>query len=201
MMKTLLGAALLAALPLLGSAADEPANRAVAPAKSGESMMDLADLVARVRKKTGLQFILDPNANTRVWAAGFDVDRVDYPMLSAILRYNGLVTFAEKEVVSILPERDARQLPMPTLTADDPKMSDEQLVTRLMQPRNVCTAHLVPILRPLMPQFAHLAAYPYTNMLIITDRVDNVRRIADLVERFDKAATSKQECGAGKSSS
>ena len=46
-----------------------------------------------------------------------------------------------------------------------------------------------------MPQSAHLAAYPPTNTLILTDHADNVRRIVELVEQLDKTAPGKLECG------
>ena len=187
-----LAAALLAALPVICLGAEGQA----APTSA------LSDLVARVHKKTGKQFIMEPQvADVRISMAGLDTSRVDYPMLRAILRYYSLVAFEEKEVVTILAERDARQLPMRTITADDPKIADEELVTRVVQVNNICVAHTVPILRPLMPQFAHLAAYPGIQTLIITDRADNVRRIADLVERLDKAATGKQDCGGERSGS
>ena len=64
-----------------------------------------------------------------------------------------------------------------------------------MQLRSACTAHMVPILRPMMPQYAHLAAHADINMLIIVDRAANARRIADIVERLEKqAAAQKQSC-------
>jgi general secretion pathway protein D len=45
-----------------------------------------------------------------------------------------------------------------------------------------------------MPQSAHLAAYPPTNTLILTDHADNARRIVELVERIDKTAPGKIDC-------
>ena len=195
--RVLCAAALLAAVPALAPAAEE--NPTVAAGR-GPSV-ELGELIARVAKKTGQQFVIDPHASGAVPTAGFDVERVDYPMLLAILRVNGLVTFTQGGVVSVIPDAIARQLPMPTLTADDPKIAADELVTRVVQARYICAAHAVPLLRPMMPQFAHLAAFPATNTLLIVDRAANARRIADLVERLDKQAGSKQECGSLKSSS
>lgn len=200
--RILLVASLFAAVPLLAAPADEPPSRSPPVAVTGESSVDLAELIAKVHRKTGRQFILDSHVAGRVSLAGLDAERIDYQMLLVILRYNGLVALAEKEVVTILPDAVARQLPMRTLTADDPGIGDETLITRLVQVRNICAAQTVPILRPLMPQYAHLAAYPFTNTLVMTDRADNVRRIADLVERLEKAAgNNKQDCGSSKLSS
>lgn len=180
-------ASLLAALPVVSTAADE---------KPGDSSsVALSELVARVHKKSGQEFILEPSVGAvRISLAGMDAERIDYPMLLAVLRYNGLVSMVEQQVVTILPDREARQLPTPILTADDPKIGDGTVVTRIVQVRNACAAHMVPVLRPLMPQFAHMAAYPPTNTLILVDHADNVRRVADIVERIDKAAPGKLPC-------
>ncbi|MBS0614422.1 MAG: type II secretion system secretin GspD [Proteobacteria bacterium] len=48
-------------------------------------------------------------------------------------------------------------------------------------------AQLVPLLRPLIPQYGHLAAYPGGNMLIISDRANNVNRIVRIIRRMDEA--------------
>jgi general secretion pathway protein D len=55
-------------------------------------------------------------------------------------------------------------------------------------------AHAVPVLRPLMPQSAHMAAFLQSNTLIISDHVANARRIVDMVERLDRAAPAGQKC-------
>lgn len=43
-------------------------------------------------------------------------------------------------------------------------------------------AQLVPILRPMIPQSGHLAAYPDRNALVIVDRSANVRRLVEVVK-------------------
>ncbi len=53
--------------------------------------------------------------------------------------------------------------------------------------KNVSAAQLVPLLRPLIPQQGHLAAYPSGNMLIISDRASNVSRIMKIIERMDES--------------
>jgi general secretion pathway protein D len=45
----------------------------------------------------------------------------------------------------------------------------------------------VPMLRPLIPTYGHLAAYPGGNMLIISDRASNVSRVVRIIERMDES--------------
>ena len=52
---------------------------------------------------------------------------------------------------------------------------------------NIGAAQLVPILRPLVPQYGHLAAHPASNMLIISDRAANVNRMLRIIRRIDQA--------------
>src|SRR5690606_3798254 len=53
--------------------------------------------------------------------------------------------------------------------------------------RNINAAQLVPILRPLMPQQAHLVASQGGNALILSDRASNVNRIMRIIQRIDQA--------------
>jgi general secretion pathway protein D len=63
--------------------------------------------------------------------------------------------------------------------------TSDEIVTQVIAVRNVSAAQLVPILRPLIPQYGHLAAYPAANMLIISDRASNVNRMMRIVQRID----------------
>lgn len=45
----------------------------------------------------------------------------------------------------------------------------------------------MPILRPLIPQYGHLAAYPTSNILIISDRASNVNRMVRIIQRVDQS--------------
>ena len=62
----------------------------------------------------------------------------------------------------------------------------DQLVTRVIEVNNVAAAQLVPILRPLVPQQGHLAAYPGSNMLVISDRGANIARLEKIIRKIDQ---------------
>jgi len=57
----------------------------------------------------------------------------------------------------------------------------------------VSAAQLVPILRPMIPQYGHLAAYPSSNILIISDRASNVNRMMRIIRRIDQVANQDPE--------
>ena len=69
----------------------------------------------------------------------------------------------------------------------------DDYVTQAIILDNIGAAQLVPILRPLLPQSAHLASHPSSNALIIADRPQNMRRMLELVRRMDQAGTQDVE--------
>jgi general secretion pathway protein D len=90
------------------------------------------------------------------------------------------------KVIKIIPNTDARQVPADDLPNSVSPTSDE-VVTQIVTVKNISAAQLVPLLRPLIPQYGHLAAYPTGNMLIISDRASNVSRIVRIIERMDES--------------
>ena len=83
---------------------------------------------------------------------------MDYAKLLAILHVNSSRAYESNGVVKVVPDANARQLPIPVTTDVPAKALDDEYVTVLIQAKNMCAAHAVPVLRPLMPQAAHLAA-------------------------------------------
>jgi general secretion pathway protein D len=81
---------------------------------------------------------------------------------------------------------------MPTrlLQRDDPSVPDDEYVTRILTVQNA--GSLVPILRPLMPQSAHLAAAMPPDggngegKLILFDTYANVRRMTEIVNALSR---------------
>ena len=60
--------------------------------------------------------------------------------------------------------------------------------------RYVSASYAVPILRPMMPQAAHLAAAPQGNTIVLVDHAANARRVADAFRRIDQATPPGQKC-------
>ena len=59
-------------------------------------------------------------------------------------------------------------------------------MTQIMALKHVPAVQVVPVIRPLLPQEAHLAAYLPTNMLILSDTARNAKRVWDMVRRIDQ---------------
>jgi general secretion pathway protein D len=120
-----------------------------------------------------------------------DSDEV-YQVFLSILKVHGFAAIPSGAVTKIVPDVNAKQDNIPTVTAREPGSGDE-MVTRVVEVKNVAAAQLVPILRPLIPQQGHLAAYPATNVLVISDRAANVERLVTIIRRIDQVSDSEIE--------
>jgi general secretion pathway protein D len=189
----------LASMPLAAAAQAAPP---CASSSSGSSASpELYDIIQSFSKRTGKKFNIDPRVRAIPGFAGIDPDKLTYEQLLATFTVHQFASVVQGDVVVVVPDAYARQLPTPVYTDTRFKAVDDEWVTLLLTPKKTCAAHLVPILRPLMPQAAHMAADMNSNSLVLTDRAANVRRVADLVDRLDQGASGKVDCGAGKSGS
>jgi general secretion pathway protein D len=155
---------------------------------------DLSQIIQAVSEVTGKNFIIDPRVNAKVTmlSATPMSPGAFYEAFLAVLQVYGYVAVPAGKVIKIIPNTDARQLPSIDLPNDVSSTSDE-IVTQIITMKNVSAAQLVPLLRPLIPQQGHLAAYPSGNMLIISDRASNVNRIMKIIARMDESGDEPVE--------
>jgi len=155
---------------------------------------DISTLISTVSQLTGKNFVVDPRVKgkvTVVSASPLSKDEI-YPIFLSILEVHGFATVPVGDIIKIIPDSQAKQGSVPTVRSSD-RIKGDQVVTRILRVKNVTAAQLVPILRPLVPQQGHLAAYPSKNVLIITDRAQNVDRLARIVGKIDQVSDSKIE--------
>jgi general secretion pathway protein D len=148
---------------------------------------DLGQIIEAVSAVTGKNFIVDPRVKAQVTMLSSTPmsPAAFYEAFLSILQVHGFVAVPSGGVIKIIPDANARQLPGNDLPSRVSSSSDE-IVTQVIAVRNVSAAQLVPILRPLIPQYGHLAAYPASNMLIISDRASNVSRMVRIIQRIDQ---------------
>jgi general secretion pathway protein D len=148
---------------------------------------DLTQIVEAVSQITGKTFIVDPRVRAQVTILSSTPMSPDafYEAFLSILQVHGFVAVPSGNVVKIIPDANARQVPANDLPNSVNKDSDE-FVTQVIALRNVSAAQLVPVLRPLIPQYGHLVAYQQSNMLIISDRANNVNRLMRIIQRIDQ---------------
>jgi general secretion pathway protein D len=168
----------------------QPAQRITANFKDA----DITQIAEAVSAATGKTFIIDPRvraqvtmlSSTPISPAAF------YEAFLSILQVYGFIAVQAGDVVKILPDANARQIPSVDLP-DHVSATSDAIVTQVVDVKNVSAAALVPILRPMIPQYGHLAAYPSSNILIISDRASNVNRMMRIIRRIDQVGSQDVE--------
>lgn len=185
-----LGAALAGALAFLVTTAlmaAQPVNLDLRDAEIGA-------VIETVGRITGRNFVVDPRVKGRVSVVSPQplTPQEVYQVFLSLLEVNGFAAVEQGPVVKIVPDVNARQSATPVFTGDS-DADGATLVTRVLRVENVPAAQLVPVLRPLVPQNGHVAAYPETNMLVISDTAANVARLSRIVASIDRPTYSEAE--------
>ena len=173
-------------LTAFAAKAQVPAASSAAPPET----VPISSLIATVAKNTGRKFVLDPRVRASVALIGEEPSSVTYDQLLTILDIYGYTAVPTGGYVQVVPNADVRFEPLPFVSGNE-KYPDSQYVTAVLHVRSIPAAWFVPILRPLLPQWTHLAAMPCSNDLVIVERFANVRRIETIVKAMDTGQAIK----------
>jgi general secretion pathway protein D len=155
---------------------------------------DITQIAEAVSAATGKNFIIDPRVRAQVTMLSSTPMSPDafYQTFLSILQVYGFIAVPAGNVVKILPDANARQIPSLDLP-DSVSATSDEIVTQVLAVQNVSAPALVPILRPMMPQYGHLVAYPASNILIMTDHASNVNRMMRIIRRIDQVGNQDVE--------
>lgn len=182
--------------PLVNSA-----NTSVAPENSIEPThtlnfreADINTVIDAISRITNINFIVDPRVKGKVTIiSNKEMPSEDvYQVFLSILKVHGFAAVVGGNVTKIVPEVNAKQDSIPFMNKRVYKGSDA-FVTRVIEVRYIDAAQLVPILRPLVPQRGHLAAYPASNVLVISDSSSNIQRLEKIIRSIDQATSDEVE--------
>ena len=155
---------------------------------------DIRALISTVSKFTGKNFIIDPRVKAKVTVISAQplTPEAVYEVFLSVLQVHGYAAVPTGSVIKIVPEVNAKQGPLPLAQKKGTYPGDE-LITKIIRLDHVPASQLVPILRPLVPQQGHLAAYNPTNTLIITDHAGNIQRLMKIIANVDRPDSDELE--------
>jgi general secretion pathway protein D len=174
----------LAPLPL--QAAIEP----VAPSASQQEESwtinlkgaDIREFIEQIAQITGETFVVDPRVKGQVSVVSstpLTLSEV-YQLFLSVMTTHGFSVITRGEQARIVPNAEAKA------DAGQGPAAPDRLETRLIQVQHSSATELIPLLRPLVPQYGHLAAVTSANAIIISDRSANIARIEDLLQQLDQ---------------
>ena len=146
---------------------------------------DINEFVEQVAEITGKTFVLDPRLKgnvTIISSTPMHADAV-YELFLQVLRSHGFTASPSGDVIRIQQTALGKQSP----GGESMKgvISAGELITKVIPAQNVASSELVKILRPLVPQYGHIAPIDEPNVVIITDHVDNIERLTRMIQQID----------------
>jgi len=146
---------------------------------------DLTAFINEVADITGKNFAVDPRVRGNVTVISnkpLNKNEV-YDLFLGVLNVNGVVAIPSGNTIKLVPDSNVKSSGIPYDARH--RATGDQIVTRVIWLENTNPNDLIPALRPLMPQFAHLAAVPGTNALIVSDRATNIYQLETIIRNLD----------------
>ncbi|MCU7695614.1 type II secretion system secretin GspD [Acinetobacter sp. AYS6] len=146
---------------------------------------DLTAFINEVADITGKNFAVDPRVRGNVTVISnkpLNKDEV-YDLFLGVLNVNGVVAIPSGNTIKLVPDSNVKNSGIPYDSRN--RVRGDQIVTRVIWLENTNPNDLIPALRPLMPQFAHMAAIAGTNALIVSDRAANIYQLENIIRNLD----------------
>jgi general secretion pathway protein D len=152
---------------------------------------DLTAFINEVADITGKNFAVDPRVRGNVTVISnkpLNKNEV-YDLFLGVLNVNGVVAIPSGNTIKLVPDSNVKNSGIPYDSRN--RLRGDQIVTRVIWLENTNPNDLIPALRPLMPQFAHMAAIAGTNALIVSDRAANIYQLENIIRNLDGTGQQK----------
>jgi general secretion pathway protein D len=190
----------LAALVLLALSLS-PASPAVAqPAPPGDYVTlnfqdaDLDVVLDAVAQSIGFNYVLAPEVRRKITVQGRVPRRDLLDLLLAILEVHGLAAVRSGDFYKIIRSASAQGQGLPVVVGldPDPTRRPEDIVTQLVPLRFGSAGEIARVLQPMVSRDAALTIHRDTNILVITDAVDKLRRYLSVIRLLDVPTAQEQ---------
>lgn len=154
---------------------------------------DIGAFINQVADITGKSFVIDPRVKGKVNVLSSEPMNKEavYELFLSVLQVQGFSAVPAGDVTLIVQQNDMKQLGQNIETGFS--SDSQEILTKVIMIKNVPALDLVPILRPLVAKYGHLAGVKSANALIVTDLVNNINRLEQIIERLDKSGSEELE--------
>ncbi len=157
------------------------------PNFKGTDMNEFINIVGKNLKKT---MIVDPNVRGKVNVRSYDLlsEQQYYQFFLNVLEVYGFSAVEmDNNIIKIVRNKTAKSAAIPLVDDENPGEGDE-MVTRVVEVKNVTVRELVPLLRQLSDQAGggNVVNYDPANV-IMTGTAAAVNRLAEIIKRVDRA--------------
>nr|WP_265413919.1 type II secretion system secretin GspD [Photobacterium damselae] len=154
----------------------------------GTDIQEFINVVGRNLHKT---IIVDPSVRGQVNVRSYDLlnEKQYYSFFLNVLEVYGYAVVTMPDgVIKVIRSKDAKTSAIPVIGSDSKTYGDE-VVTRVIAVKNVSVRELSPLLRQLNDNAGagNVVHYDPANIIMITGRAAVVNRLAEIIERVDRA--------------
>ncbi|HEB27686.1 MAG TPA: type II secretion system protein GspD [Porticoccus sp.] len=149
---------------------------------------DISAVIQWMAEQTNKMIVVDPRVKGKVTILanqGMTPDQA-YQVFLTMLDVHGYAATESGGILRIFPASQAKAAPKDLIKSFDQLGGGEQILY-IYQANNVSATRLVELLRPLLPSSGHIAAFPESNSLIISDESENVKRLVAMVKQIDES--------------
>ena len=162
------------------------------PNFKGTDINEFINIVGKILNKT---IIIDPAVRGKVNVRSYDLlteEQYYHFFLNVLQVYGYAVIDLGDGILKVVRAKDAKSSPTPVVTDNNPGKGDE-MVTRVVQVKNVSVRELAPLLRQLSDQSGsgHVVHYEPSNVVMVTGSAAMVNRMVDIINRVDTAGDQK----------
>jgi len=164
------------------------------PSFKDTEIVEFVTIVGKNLKKT---MIVDPNVRGKINVRSYDLlsEEQYYQFFLNVLAVYGFSAIErENNIIKIVRNKDAKTSAIPVIDGDGSLVGDE-MVTRIVEVKNVTVRELVPLLRQLSDQAGggNVTNYDPANVIMLTGTAATVQRLVDIIERVDRAGDQDVE--------
>jgi len=152
---------------------------------------EITQFIITVGKNLKKTMIIDPNVRGKVNVRSYDLltEEQYYQFFLNVLEvYSFSAVEMDNNVVKIIRNKDAKTSSIPVVGDENSHFGDE-MVTRVVEVKNVTVRELVPLLRQLSDQAGggNVVNYDPANVIMLTGTAAVVNRLVKIIERVDRA--------------
>ncbi len=152
---------------------------------------DILSVINEVSLETGKNFVVDPRVTGKISLISSKPIKPDqvYQVFLSVLELLGYSAIPGDNIIKIVPNMESGEYATRIATNHAPGRGDE-VVVRIIPLDNVSANQLIPVIRPMLPQWSNVAAYTPGNVIILLGRATNIERIANIIHNIDQTASN-----------
>lgn len=153
------------------------------------NQVDIRVVLKTISDITGANFLVDDNVKGNVTLISPTKIRLGevYAVLESLLQVKGYAAVPAGRTIKILPRAEAARHNLATRVGADPAAIpvNDSVVTQIIPLKYANAAAVAGLIGPLAGTGSHVATYPETNSIIITDTSSNIHHVARIIREAD----------------